>query len=163
MRMLPSVLALAFVATAGAASAAMAPSPSDFVTDAIKGDNGEIQLGKLAEEQGGSAAVKRFGRTLVADHTKAKSQMDQVAEKVGAKPTSDVSPDADAEMKKLQGLKGADFDREFASHMVDDHQKDIDKFQAEADAKNGPASTVAAKQLPTLKKHLRMAQALNKG
>jgi len=163
MRMFSSVLALALIATAGVAYATTAPSPSEFVTDAIKGDNAEIQMGKLAEEQGGSAAMKRFGRTLVADHTKAKSQMDRVAEQVGVKPTSDLPADADAEMKKLQGLKGAAFDKEFASHSVDDHQKDIDKFQAEAEAKNGPASTIAAKQLPTLKKHLRMAQALDKG
>ena len=162
MRMLCSALAFTFAAAA-AATAATAPSPSDFVSDAIKGDNAEIQMGKLAEDQGGSAAVKRFGRTLVADHTKAKSQMDQVAEQVGVKPTTEVPADADAEMKKLQGLKGADFDKEFASHMVDDHQKDIDKFQAEAAAKNGPASKVAAEQLPTLRKHLKMAQALDKG
>jgi putative membrane protein len=162
MRMICSVLVLTFAA-ATAASAATAPAPSDFVSDAIKGDNSEIQLGKLAEDQGQSAAVKRFGRTLVADHTMAKDQMDQVARQVGVTPTTDVLPDADAEMQKLKDLKGADFDKEFASHMVDDHQKDIATFTAEADAKNGPASTVAAKQLPTLRKHLRMAQALNKG
>jgi putative membrane protein len=162
MRMLSSVLVLTFAA-ATAAAAATAPAPSDFVSDAIKGDNSEIQMGKLAEEQGGSSAVKRFGRTLVADHTKAKDQMDQLAQQVGVKPTTDVSPDADGEMQKLKDLKGADFDKEFASHMVDDHQKDIATFTAEADAKNGPASTVAAKQLPTLRKHLKMAQALNKG
>ncbi|MGH7972831.1 MAG: DUF4142 domain-containing protein [Limisphaerales bacterium] len=162
MRMIPSVLVLSFAA-ATAASAAMAPPPSDFVSDAIKGDNAEIQMGKLAQENGQSAAIKRFGRTLITDHTKAKSQMDRVAEEVGVKPTTEIPPDADAEMKKLQGLKGADFDKEFASNSVEDHQKDIEKFQAEAAAKSGPASTIAAKQLPTLKKHLRMAQALNKG
>lgn len=161
MRTISYLLALSFV-TATAAYAVPAPSPSDFVSDSIKGDNSEIAMGKLAESNGSSAATKRFGRMLITDHTKAKDQMSQIAQQVGATPSDDQSPDAQAEMKKLQGLQGKDFDSEFASFMVDDHQKDIDKFKAEADAKNGPASTVAAKQLPTLRKHLRMAQALEK-
>ncbi|HXR95004.1 MAG TPA: DUF4142 domain-containing protein [Rhizomicrobium sp.] len=161
MRVIIPVLALSFAA-ATAAYAVPAPSPSDFVSDAIKGDNSEIQMGKLAQDQGHSAAIRSFGRLLVSDHSKAKDQMNQVAQKVGVTPPTATSADADAEMQKLKGMKGADFDNEFASFMVDDHQKDIDKFQAEADAKNGPASTMAAEQLPTLKKHLKMAQALAK-
>ena len=161
MRALSYALALTFVG-AVATPAIAAPSPSDFVTDALKGDNSEIMLGNYAAEHGGTAATKKFGRTLVADHTKAKDQMAQVAEQLHVTPPSDGAPEAQSEMQKLQGMKGSDFDKEFASYMVDDHQKDISKFKEEADAKNGPASTVAAKQLPTLRKHLKMAQALEK-
>jgi putative membrane protein len=161
LRAIPSVVGLSLV-FATVVLAAPAPSPNDFVTDAIKGDNSEIMIGKLAEQNGGSAAVKKFGRTLVADHTKAKDQMTQLAEKVGVTPPTDTSADAQSEIQKLQGLKGNDFDQEFTSHMVDDHQKDIAKFEAEASAKNGSASTLAAKQLPTLRKHLKMAQSLAK-
>lgn len=161
MRAIPYVLALSFVSIA-AAHAAPAPSPSDFVSDAIKGDNAEIQLGKLAQDQGGSDSVKDFGRTLADDHGKAKDQASQVAQKIGVTPSNDVSEEGQEQMQKLKSLKGATFDTEFASISVADHRKDIAKFRAEAKAKNGPASQLAAEQLPVLRKHLRMAEALEK-
>lgn len=158
MRVLSSILGLSFVlATAVAAAPA---SPSQFVTDAIKGDNSEIMLGQYAADHGASASTKEFGRVLSADHTKAKEQMSNVAQQVGVTPPTESMPEAQAEMRKLQSLKGTNFDAEFASYMVDDHQKDIAKFRAEANAKNGPASSMAAQQLPVLRKHLKMAQAL---
>jgi uncharacterized protein (DUF305 family) len=64
---------------------------------------------------------------------------------------------------KLSGMTGTDFDKEFVNHMIQDHQKDIADFTKEADAKDGKVSDLAAKQLPTLKKHLAMAQALQNG
>lgn len=162
MRAIPYVLALSFVSLAAAHAAAPAPSPSDFVSDAIKADNSEIQLGKLAQDQGQSESVKRFGRVLADDHAKAKDQASEVAEKIGVKPSSDMSEEGQEQMQKLKGLKGAAFDSEFASISVEDHQKDIAKFRAEAKAKNGPASQLAAEQLPVLRKHLKMAQSLEK-
>jgi len=140
----------------GAASAA----GKDFLNDAIQGDAAEIKMGQLAEKNGGSAEVKEFGRTLVTDHTKAADQVKATAKEVGATVKEEPNSEQKADYDKLAKLKGADFDKEFASHMVDDHQKDIAKFQKEADAKDGPVSTLAQQQLPTLKKHLQMAQEL---
>jgi putative membrane protein len=141
---------------------AYAASPSDFVTDAIKGDNSEIMLGKYAAEHGASVGVKQFGRTLAADHLKAKRQMASVARTVGVKPPSSATMEADAERVKLIALSGKDFDQEFAQYMVKDHQSDIAKFKEEAAAKDGPVSAMAEKQLPTLEKHLDMAKSLTK-
>lgn len=143
-------------------SAAFAQSGSDFLMDAARGDNAEIKIGKLAEQKASSPAVKRFGRTLVTDHTMAKKQVAKLATSMSANMPSDVKPDAQQAYDKLSQLSGADFDRAFVNHMVDDHQKDIADFTKEADAHDGKASTLAAKQLPVLKKHLRMAEALQK-
>jgi putative membrane protein len=162
MRAIPYVLAVSVVSITAAHAATPAPSPSDFVTDAIKGDNSEIQLGKLAQDQGGSEAVKNFGRMLADDHSKAKDQASEVAQQIGVTPPSDISAEGQEQMQKLKGLKGAAFDSEFASISVEDHQKDIAKFRAEAKAKNGPASQLAAEQLPVLRKHLKMAESLEK-
>jgi putative membrane protein len=141
---------------------AFAASPSDFVTAAIKGDNSEIMLGKYAAEHGASMGVKQYGRTLAADHLKAKRQMASVARKVGVSPPSGATLEADAERVKLIALSGKDFDQEFAQYMVKDHQSDIAKFKEEAAAKDGAVSAIAEKQLPTLEKHLDMAKSLTK-
>ena len=63
----------------------------------------------------------------------------------------------------LSKLSGAAFDREFAKMMVSDHKKDIKKFKKEAEKKNDPAAHYASETLPTLHKHLQLAEGLNSG
>jgi putative membrane protein len=46
--------------------------------------------------------------------------------------------------------------------MVEDHQKTIAEFKAEADAGSGAVAGMAKAQLPTLEKHLTTAQSLQK-
>lgn len=141
-------------------SSALAQSGADFLTKAVQGDNSEIMLGKLAEQKGGSAAVRRFGTTLVTDHTKAKTQVTTLAASMSVSVPGSAMPEAQSEADKLSKMSGTDFDNEFLSYMVTDHQKDVDDFTKEADAHDGKVSALAKKQMPTLKKHLRLAQAL---
>ncbi|HEX4765664.1 MAG TPA: DUF4142 domain-containing protein [Lichenihabitans sp.] len=137
-----------------------APSPQDFIKDAIQGDNSEIMLGQLAQQKGGSDKVKSFGQMLVDDHTKAKQEASDVAGKLGVQPPTDPTQEAKDENTKLSKMSGADFDKEFAAYMVKDHLKDIAEFQDEAKADQGPAGQLAGKTVPTLQKHLQVAQSL---
>jgi putative membrane protein len=145
---------------AAVAAAASADSASDFLMDAAKGDNAEIMMGKLAQQKAQSAGVKKFGQTLVADHTKAKNEVMTLATSMSVSMPSDVKPDAQQAYDKLAQTSGADFDHQFVGHMIEDHQKDIAAFTKQANAKDGKVSALAAKQLPTLKKHLALAQSL---
>jgi putative membrane protein len=144
--------------TAASASA----TDKDFLTEAIQGDASEVKLGELAEKNGGSTQMKDFGKTLVTDHTKAGDQVKATAKEVGVSVKEEPNSEQQRDYDKLSKLKGAAFDREFARMSVEDHQKDIAKFQKEADAKSGPISEMAQQQLPTLKKHLQMAESLQK-
>jgi putative membrane protein len=47
--------------------------------------------------------------------------------------------------------------------MVKDHKKDIAAYRKEAMSKGGPAQQYAKASLPTLEKHLRMAESLEHG
>lgn len=136
-------------------------SPNDFLDTAIKGDNSEIKLGQLAEKQGSSAQVRDFGKKLAADHAKAKSQAAKVAKAAGVTVSEDPMPEAQQEYDKLAALSGSAFDSEFARYMVEDHQKDIADFQKEAQAGDAKVSPLAKRQLPTLEKHLKIAQSLS--
>jgi putative membrane protein len=135
-------------------------SRQDFLKDAIKGDNSEIRLGQLAARNGATAAVRDYGRILVADHRKAKAQASRVANQIGIEPPSGAMLKADAEYVKLRVLSGKSFDREFVGYMIKDHQQDIHDFSAMARTHNGPVGDLAQKQLPTLRKHLHMAESL---
>lgn len=134
-----------------------------FLLDAIKGNNSEMKLGRLAADKGSSKAVKDFGNMLVKDHGKAGADALTLATAAGLSQTNSTKPEADAEYAKLEGLAGADFDKEFARFMVDEHQKTITKFELAAkDTEALEVADFARKTLPTLKKHLEAAKALAK-
>ena len=145
-----------------ASVALAAPKPEDFIKTAVQGDNTEIAMGQMAQQKGSTQQLRSFGQTLVDDHTMAKQEKLGVAKQLNVAPSDDVKPEAGALHSKLSGLSGLDFDRAFVAAMIDDHAKDIADYQAEAAANDGPASTLAGKQLPTLQKHLRMAEDIQK-
>jgi putative membrane protein len=158
------VLPTASFAQSGAARSADRPATSatarSFLTDAAQGDAAEIKMGTLAEKNGSSAEMKDFGKMLVTDHTKAGQQVKATAQQVGATVEEQPNSEQQKDYDKLAKLKGAEFDKEFARMSVEDHQKDIAKFQKEASANDGAVSDLAKQQLPVLQKHLQMAQSL---
>jgi len=65
------------------------------------------------------------------------------------------------EMDKLSTLKGAEFDREFAKAMVNDHQAIINHLTfARTKVSDPDAVALVDKALPTAKRHLTTAQKL---
>ena len=81
-----SSTAIVAILVLSATNAFAAKNPTEFITDAIQGDNSEIMLGQMAEEKGGSQQVKDFGKTLVADHSTAKAEASTVAKALGLRP-----------------------------------------------------------------------------
>ena len=158
-RLISSAVAAVVLAVATAAGAA--PSRENFLKDAIRGDNSEIKLGQLAARDGGSGEVRRYGRKLVADHMKAKAEAAQVARQLRIDVPSRSTLKADAEYVKLRVLSGRNFDREFIRYMIDDHKQDIRDFTLVAQTHREPVGQLAQSQLPTLRKHLRIAERIS--
>ena len=151
---------IVFVAAILAPVPALAEPAQQFLNYAIDGDHSEVTLGRLTSERGASPQVRDFGSMLVTDHTKAQQQAMQVANREGIHPQVKLAPEASAEMKKLQGMHGAAFDREIKRYMIDDHQKDIAKFEAQARTGDPQTRQLAEQTLPVLRKHLAAAKAL---
>jgi putative membrane protein len=150
-----------FAITAMSAGVALADD-QEFLTDAIKGDNSEVTLGNLAESKGASQGVRNFGKRLAVDHAKAKKQALAVAQQLSVPDTNALTDEATQEKAKLSDLSGSAFDAEFASYMVKDHQEDISKFEKQASQGSSQTAQLAKDTLPDLRKHLKMAQALEK-
>jgi putative membrane protein len=155
---LMTTASLATVLALTTSAAFAAKSPQDFMKDTIQGDNSEIALGKMAEQKADDQRVKQLGQMLVTDHTQAKDQATSVAKTLNVTPPDGIAQEAQDEQTKLSKMSGDAFDKEFVNFMISDHQKDISEFQDQASANNGPASELASKQLPVLKKHLEMAK-----
>ena len=150
----------AMIMAASSMSPASAATPRQFLENAIRGDNSEIMLGRIAEKRADGPSVREFGRTLFEDHSKAKAQASRVAERLGLPVPEKPLPVAIEERQRLASLSGEQFDREFVRYMVGDHRHDIADFRKEVAQHDGMVSRLAREQLPTLKKHLDMAVAL---
>jgi putative membrane protein len=131
---------------------ALSAKDKSFMKDAAQGGMMEVEMGKMAQQKGKSADVKKIGGTMVADHTKANNELMGIAKKKGV--------DLSKEKAKMEKLNDANFDKEYINAMVKDHEKDWAAFQAEA--KNGSDADVkafASKTSAVIKKHLDMVKA----
>lgn len=155
-----AVVVISIGASLTYARSEMSQNDDAFLTDAIKADNSEVALGRLAAQKGGSQGVRSFGETLATDHAQAKTEAAALAEKLNISFNDEITSEAAEEQQKLQELSGADFDKEFLSYMISDHKKDISMFQKQANADKAATAALARKTLPTLRKHLDTAQSL---
>ena len=160
----PAASAPAAAGTATATPAAKAKvsrGDRNFMITAAEDGMAEVELGKLAQQKGSSDQVKSFGGQMVTDHTKAGDELKALAGNKGVTlPTSPGKHQKDID--KLAKKSGADFDRDYARHMVDAHKKAVSLFQKTA--KSGDDADVkafAGKTLPTLQQHLEHANTLN--
>ena len=134
-----------------------------FLKDAVEGDLAEVNMGKLAQQNGQSEDVKQFGQMLQTDHGQHLQQAQQMAQQMGVTPPTEPTAKAKKMYDRLAKEHGPRFDKAFAKAMVTDHKDDIAKYQKEAKSK-GPLAQFAEQTLPTLQKHLQTAQAIeNKG
>lgn len=134
-----------------------------FARNAASGGMMEVELGKIAAEKGGTEGVKQFGQKMVDDHTKANDELKQVAGQESITLPTSLSRQDQAQLNKLSKLSGAAFDKAYVNDMVKDHEKDVAEFQEEANSgSNATIKNFAAKTLPTLQDHLRMAKELQK-
>lgn len=132
-----------------------------FLTEAMQGDLAEVQLGELAQQKGGNDRVKEFGQTLVKDHGDHSKKLQELGEQMGMTLPTEPSAKQKSEYDRLSKLSGAQFDREFARHAIDDHRKDIGRYRTEA-KKSGALGDMAKETVPTLQHHLQMAEELTR-
>jgi len=130
-----------------------------FVLEAGPGGLAEVELGRLAAQKGQSADVKKFGQRMVTDHSKANAELKKLAASKGITLPPQMDVEQMAEHDRLAKLSGADFDREYMTLMVKDHDKDVAAFMDEAkDGTDPDIKSFAAKTLPTLQEHQRLAK-----
>jgi putative membrane protein len=141
-----------------AAAQATEPDDAAFLKEAIQGNIGEVKVGGLAQQNGSSKAVKDFGAMLEKDHAAANKKAAQIAKTIDVVPPQMPTAEQQSVYKKLSALKGAEFDAQFIDDMIEDHQKDIAKYDEKAKGASSQASRYAADTLPDLRKHLAMAQ-----
>jgi putative membrane protein len=146
--------------------AAQAPaemSDTHFAREAARGGMAEIQLGKLASERGSNEVVKAFGERMVVQHGAAGDQLKAAAQKENINLPAGIGSKEQQTYDRLARLSGDAFDRAYAKNMVEDHEKDLQAFQNEADnGKNENIKAFAAQTVPMIQEHLNQAREMLK-
>jgi putative membrane protein len=145
------------------AAAKKAVGDEAFVKKALEGGMAEVELGKLATQKAASDSVKQFGQRMVDDHSKAGDELKKIAQDKNITVPTAVSAKEKADQDRLSKLSGAEFDRAYMQLMLADHRKDVNEFRMESKSGKDPdVKAFAAKTLPTLEEHLKLAQDANK-
>jgi putative membrane protein len=132
---------------------------SAWMMKVAKGGMAEVELGRLATEKAASDEVKKFGQRMVDDHSKASEELKTLAQNKHITLPDAIDPQDKALHDRLAKLSGAAFDRAYMQAMLADHRKDVNEFRIEArSGKDADVKGWAAKTLPTLEEHLKMAQ-----
>jgi len=103
-------------------------SDSNFVTQTIKSNIGEIQLSQLAQNKATSPDIKKVAAMMVQDHTQALNQLKGMASK---KATVDETPSdiTKSALENLGKLQGKDFDTKWAEQMLQIHENTDQEFR----------------------------------
>lgn len=155
------VLALALISVS-VAWTAYAFQDKNFWNEAAQSGMAEVALGNLGQQKAQNEKVKEFADQMVKDHSAVNDELKSIASGKNVTLPTAVSAKQKATYDKLNGLSGADFDREFMKVMVKDHEAAVKLFdkQSKTDA-DADAKAFAAKHLPTLQGHLQTAQSLS--
>lgn len=138
---------------------AKASTNAEFMKKAAQANMAEVALGQIALQRAESPDVKQFGQRMIDDHTKANDELAEVASKEGVTLPKDVGAKHRAEADAMAKLSGAEFDRAYIRHMVNDHVQDVALFERESSrTKDADLKAWVDETLPTLKEHRHMAQ-----
>ncbi len=135
------------------------PDSTKFSSAAAQGGLTEVELGRLAVQRGSNPAVKSFGQQVIEDHSRANSELKTIATRKNIALPTDLNSDQKATMDKLSKLSGSEFDKEYMSDMVKDHEADAKEFESQANkGTDADIKAFAAKTLPMIQRHLQLAR-----
>jgi len=139
------------------------PKTEDFVKEVSMSDMFEIESSKVALERGG-AATKAFAQQMIDAHQKTTANLKALLDsgKVKAQPASAMSEDQRESIDELKKLSGSEFDNAYQDDQEDAHETAVDVFKRYAQEGDNPdLKAWAAKTVPDLEHHLKMAEELH--
>jgi putative membrane protein len=161
-----AAVALTFaIASTSAVAQSAAPSDAQIAGIVVEANTVDINAGKLAEKTSSNKDVKAFAKQMVTDHSGVNKKATALVKKLKVTPeNSDTSKSlkdgGDANITKLKGLKGKDFDKAYVDNEVTYHQAVIDALDKTLipNAKNAELKDMLVKVRPAFVAHLEHAK-----
>jgi putative membrane protein len=142
----------------------VAPKTEAFVKEVAISDMFEIESSKLAQDRA-DAKSKTFAGKMIQDHTETSTELKSLVQsgKVKADVPAALDKPHASKLDKLRSQNGKDFDKNYDSMQVSAHKDAVNLFDRYSKGgDNADLKAFAAKHLPHLQDHLKMAQDLKK-
>lgn len=153
----------AFSAPAAFAQAG-APNDAQIAAIVVTANTVDIDAGKLAQKRSKNKEVKKFAKQMVTDHTGVNKQATALVTRLKVTPeasetSKSLKDGGDANISKLKGLKGKEFDKAYVDNEVTYHQAVIDALDKTLipNAKNAELKDTLVKVRPAFVAHLEHA------
>jgi putative membrane protein len=155
------------LAATGAFAQGAGPTDPQIAHIVVTANQVDIDAGKLAESKGSSKDVRDFGKQMVTDHSGVNQQAVALVTKLKVTPednptSQSLKAGGQENVKKLDGLKGAAFDKAYIDHEVTYHEQvlgAIDKTLV-PNAKNEELKALIIKVRPAFVAHLDHAKTI---
>lgn len=163
-----TIVSTSLVLAASVAFAAQSgPTDPQIAAIVVAANQVDIDAGKLAESRSTNSEVKEFAKRMVTDHTGVNKQATELVTKLKVKPEENdtskgLKSSGEANLKKLQALKGAEFDKAYADNEVTYHQTVLDAVDKTLipSASNAELKNLLVKVRPAFVAHLEHAKHL---
>ena len=156
--------AVAFLAAPVALAQMATPSAQEFVTMAASSDMFEIQSSTIALEKAQSGDVKEFAQQMVADHTKASTELKAAVQASGEDleiPES-MAQKHQEQLAALNDMSGSDFDAAYIEAQEAAHEEAVALMTAYAEGgEEAQLKAHAEKTQPIVQMHLEHVQQLD--
>lgn len=142
-------------------TSAIRSNDEQFIKTMATGGLMEVEAGKLASARATHPEVKKFGQTMVSDHSKSNEKLKALAATRKFDLPTALDGEKKAEKTKLEAQSGPAFDAAYMDAMVKAHRKTVSLLQQQINTgKDATIKRFAEETLPTVKRHLEMAQQL---
>lgn len=143
------------------------PNDAQIAAIVVAANSVDIDAGKLAASKSSNKEVKDFGQRMVTDHSGVNKQAVALVKKLNVTPEeSDASrslkKNGAATLKKLNGLKGQEFDKAYVDNEVAYHEAVLDMIDKTLlpNAKNAELKALIEKVRPAIDAHLQHAKSI---
>ncbi len=129
-----------------------------FAMKAYSNGMAEIVKSKLALERATQPAIKAFAERMIKDHTEANNKIAEVARMKSIPLPTTLDPIHTFAIDRMGRMTGSDFDKTYMKAQVCAHKEAIHLFEHEScKGEDSELKQLAAKTIPTLEEHARMA------
>jgi putative membrane protein len=135
------------------------PGDREFAQTAAKGGMAEVQLATNVASRAAHPEVRAFAQKMIEDHNRANHELTELASRKGLDPPADLDPGKKALDEELAKLTCPALDKKYMQTIVEDHAITVKRFEDASRAlHDADLRAWAAKTLPTLHEHHRLAE-----
>src|SRR5918993_80931 len=159
----------AFLLVGSAAAGAQSVNDAQIASIVVTANQVDIDAGQLASKMATNPEVKKFGATMVTDHTGVNKAASDLATRLKVTPEDNATSKAlkaggEKNVANLKTLKGAAFDKAYIDHEVAYHTQVLEAIDTTLvpNAKNAELKALIVKVRPAFVAHLEHAKSLQK-